>query len=1099
MWYRKQNEAYAHIVPGQLVVARDVSATGHKSYGLMSRAEIDALGPGFVNEVISPTSVCFLYFDLEHPRTGDDPADDDLCEDLIAGVRSLLLELYNVTFDNEDISVCDSSNAKKFSRHLIFPVQFKNNWNHMRNFVRALLDRGTCSQTWDVETRAGPVRLRCVDDSVYSKNRCFRLPTQSKYSEPGRSMVPMTGGSISDYLVQVDQVDEPLEFVMAAPAAGQEASGGGASGASVGAVHCSGDSYVLIPKLTVPVSWNHKLTAMDPPTLLQGIPPGQCHALWWRIGAAYKGCGGTLVSFYDLWGSKTHTWERCQSQWKYWKRVLGFPFLRACALHCCECPEEEVLLEEAFALHPDGLRVVEVEQQYLNPRNFPSTRCLVIKSATGTGKSTAAKFLIRRYCNKRILWIVSNRALAYNAKATLNKLNYYAFDGHLHFEHYLSTNRPLHNIDHLICTVQSLHRTTINRKPYDCVVIDEVSSVLEDMAGKTCKRVEENMDQLEWICKHCQQFIAMDAHVMDSTRTLCRGYFAKDEICFVINKHRGPRRQARLIPKPQWSGLSELQGEKLRKATVLYERLLDCWAAKVPAFFVCNNTALGDFVETTFLKNSLIHATMVCQTNLPHEIISEILSYLPATPGLDRYIKHAWIHRDDGRDLSYFKPSNVMEEWSKLDLLMYTLKITQGVDYKPEEPHFGCGFVYTSPNTVVPRRVLQQTGRVRQLGKNPFANCPVTFFSFGAKVCRPHLPQCGLGRIRAFANEQEYFLDFVAQHWGQSLGSVRYEPSPMWREIYLLLANERETFLHYPLASYHWWLRHDGFEIVYDKRRRPKLDWSSIKIPKLEKVKYEDIRHINEFEYEAHTGRRTLEILKYEFRNFVFSMNPSDEAAMWDFYIKHRGQVRNVHYEKFTELWDLVEETYAYKSHLSQEPGEWAKMLPCKLHVIKELASTLQLPENSFWMNDKAEIHIEQWESARSYVSANEQQICATWKIQRPQTKDWVATLLKMILRQWGNYTIKTVSRRVDRVRQACPLSPRYTLAEFQTLLHSNLTIKKSFYKSYPQNLLVAKHVKAFVSSFRKKWKSDHPPLKVPRSTRKLLTAPWQNLLYYKP
>ena len=1095
MWYRTQNEAYAHRVNGQLVVARDVSATGHKSYAVMTRSQIDALGPGHVYEVISPTSVCFLYFDLEHPRIPGDPGDDELCEDLIAGVRSLLHELYNVSFDNEDICLCDSSNASKFSRHLIFPVQFKNNWGHMRNFVRALLDRGTCSHTWEIATRAGSVRRRCVDDGVYTKNRCFRLPTQSKYGSD-RVMVPRTGGNISDYLIQVSEEDDPLEFVdtVLKPNVNVRKPRGGTKSP----VNYT-DSYSLISKLNVPFTWNHKLTSMDHSTLLQGIPPAQSHALWWRIGAAYKGCGGTLRDFYELWGSKTQTWERCRSQWKYWKRMLGFPFLRACALMCCSCPEEEVLLEEAFGFHTDDMRVVEVKQRYLNPLRFPRAKCLVIKSPTGTGKSTAAKYLLRPYCNKRILWIVSNRALAYNSQSTLNKLNYFAFDGRLSFQNYLSTNRPLHNCKHLVCTVQSLHRTIIQRKAYDCVVIDEISSVLEDMAGKTCKRVEQNMDQLEWICKNCEQFIAMDAHVMDSCKAFVKGNFTKDEICIIINKHRGPRRQARLLPKPQCTNLSVLRGEKLRKATALYERLLDCWAAQCPAFFVCNNRQLGDFVETTFLKNSLVHAILVCQTNLPTEIISEILSFLPKSPGLDRPIKYDWIHRDDGRDLSYFKPANVMREWSQLDLLMYTLKITQGVDYKPKEPHFGCGIVYTTPNTVVPRRVLQQAGRVRQLGKNPFADCPVTFFAFGSRVCRPHLPQCGLGRIRAFADEQEYFLDFVSKHYGHRAASVLYEPSPMWREIYLHLANERETFLHYPLASYHWWLRHDGYEIIFDPRLRPKVDWSRIEAKKAVKLPYDEIRHISQFEYELHTGPRTPEILKYEFRNFVFRMSPDEEPDMWDFYTNHRGQVRNVTHEKFSDMSALIVKTYEGKSPLSQEPGEWAKMLPCKLHIIGELATALCLPGNCFWNNDKAEISIEQWESARTYIKEQETQICATWKIQRPQTKDWVATLLKMCLKRWGDYRIKTTTRRVDRVRQVCPLNPRYTLDEWTLCLDSSPTIKKLFYDRYPQNRLVAKHVKTFVSTFRTKWKRDNPPQKVPKSTRELLTAPWQNLLYHKP
>ena len=74
---RKQAEAFAAQLPGQITVACDVSASGHKTYGCLTPDEVDLLGPGYHNEVIRTTSVCKLYFDLEHPRQPGDMDDDE--------------------------------------------------------------------------------------------------------------------------------------------------------------------------------------------------------------------------------------------------------------------------------------------------------------------------------------------------------------------------------------------------------------------------------------------------------------------------------------------------------------------------------------------------------------------------------------------------------------------------------------------------------------------------------------------------------------------------------------------------------------------------------------------------------------------------------------------------------------------------------------------------------------------------------------------------------------------------------------------------------------------------------------------------------------
>ena len=67
----------------------------------------------------------------------------------------------------------------KYSKHIIFPVVFKNNWSHMRNFVRT-------------------IDHPLVDGSVYSRNRCFRMAGCWKYADPSRVFIPDTNYSDAD-------------------------------------------------------------------------------------------------------------------------------------------------------------------------------------------------------------------------------------------------------------------------------------------------------------------------------------------------------------------------------------------------------------------------------------------------------------------------------------------------------------------------------------------------------------------------------------------------------------------------------------------------------------------------------------------------------------------------------------------------------------------------------------------------------------------------------------------------------------------------------------------------------------------------------------
>ena len=164
----------------------------------------------------------------------------------------------------------------------------------------------------------------------------------------------------------------------------------------------------------------------------------------------------------------------------------------------------------------------------------------------------------------------------------------------------------------------------------------------------------------------------------------------------------------------------------------------------------------------------------------------------------NQLLKYAWIKKGDGRTGKDFKS---LDWWSKIDHLQYTLKICQGIDFNPAIPHYGVGFCYTTPNTAVPRRVLQQTGRIRKFAKNQLREHPTVYFAVGERVTVKHLPVFGFKYIEKYANEQEFFMQAVVQHHSVNIKKYfdwLYEPEPVWRQLYLMVMNERETFLRYP-------------------------------------------------------------------------------------------------------------------------------------------------------------------------------------------------------------------------------------------------------------------------------------------------------------
>ena len=244
MPFAKQKPALeAHDKIGGIVVAEDVSKDGHKRYLILPRAEVLRLKGPF-NELIREESVCRLYFDLDGDADAHSSDGVDAVRELIEQVCARVYDVYAIRVNPRDTIVLCSSNETKYSKHILFPdVIFKNNWIHMRNFVRT-------------------IDHPLVDDSVYTRNRCFRMEGCWKYADPSRVFRFLTPPV--DSLVQCDhQHQHPLEFVDELTPMHQRTQTNTPRCISTRCI-----SPFTIEKINIPEGWKSVLKGLEPDDLL---------------------------------------------------------------------------------------------------------------------------------------------------------------------------------------------------------------------------------------------------------------------------------------------------------------------------------------------------------------------------------------------------------------------------------------------------------------------------------------------------------------------------------------------------------------------------------------------------------------------------------------------------------------------------------------------------------------------------------------------------------------------------------------------------------------------------------------------------------------
>jgi len=283
----------------------------------------------------------------------------------------------------------------------------------------------------------------------------------------------------------------------------------------------------------------------------------------------------------------------------------------------------------------------------------------LIKSHLGTGKTTFITKFINKHLDKNIIIITPREIYAQNICSEINKLGF-------NFSLYQDYNNQ--NYNKVVCQVESLHR--YKEYKYDIIIMDECESILKQFSSLETNKnnYSTNCDVFYKLILDSSKVIMADAFITNRSKVFV-DYFKKT-VNYYNNEFNPYNRQC--IEHTDYNKfVSKILFDisKGKKICVL-------WASK--------NRGLK------FIESELFNKYM-------------------------KNKKYYFYHGD--RDKKYNETiKDVNNNWANIDLLMYTTKITVGVNF--DKLYFDSIFIYGTPDSACVRDIFQGSLRVRHIKEN---------------------------------------------------------------------------------------------------------------------------------------------------------------------------------------------------------------------------------------------------------------------------------------------------------------------------------------------------------------------------------------------
>lgn len=305
------------------------------------------------------------------------------------------------------------------------------------------------------------------------------------------------------------------------------------------------------------------------------------------------------------------------------------------------------------------------ETQTINSRYLPELDIkeglTLVNSHLGTGKTTLISRFIKQHSEKKIIIITPREIYAQNICAELNKSN-------LNFTLYQDYKNK--NKDRVVCQLESLRK--FDDLKYDIVIMDECESILKQCSSFSTHshNLAYNTETFENIINNSKYVIMADAFPTNRSKEFLDNFSVNKSVHYINNQFNPYERQS--VQYPTYFSFCN----QIIKSIDSGKKVVVLWGSKKRGL---------KFVDSKDFTTSMTGK------------------------------KHLFYHGD--RDKKYNESiKDVHSTWSKIDVLMYTTKITVGVNFDME--YFDEIFIYGTPDSAVCRDLFQGSLRVRTLKDN---------------------------------------------------------------------------------------------------------------------------------------------------------------------------------------------------------------------------------------------------------------------------------------------------------------------------------------------------------------------------------------------
>jgi hypothetical protein len=614
---------------------------------------------------------------------------------------------------------------KKYSAHMVINNGYYfNNCDEAKTFALAIKQEIIANHVeWSLLLDGNADYT--IDFGVYTKNRLFKLPYQSKNNKgkiSTRIQLPIKDSPNSLEAFLVSYVSEDMKSIDVSKIVLQDEKKSSVISNKKGVVisnrkvSSSVRNFLEEFKLCLPDECPLPDGEADTHSLeyiVKSIhnPHSLPHSVWISVGMAIKrASGGEGFQLWVDWSNKgkqssSRNMSEMMRCWSGFTLTTGFGFTtlldmaKMCNPKLVKPKPYDILFQNTIT----GIKTYEVDRRYLVKEDFHlESEVSFICSPMGTGKSYNLHEIVssayeietksstmfgelskhERASFDRIVYLSSKRAFATDMGKEFEK------DG---FKNYIDLSvAERYDCDRIIISLESFHQ--IDPENIDLLIIDESESVFKIIGSKTLQQKGEGLNNLlvfEKAIRTAKRTLVMDAFLSRRSFDVMKTIVGDKTMSLTINKWRPDKRT--------WVSCEDKD--------TLYSQIKKKIEAGKRCVLVSGSKNFAVGVVDKLIKESLIAG----------ELDSEGV-YI----GKDVKLYHS------GSPLSL--ETNVNDEWSNCKILIYSPTITCGVSYTAHKQDslkaFNNLFVYAvNKGSACFRDTTQAIKRVRHFNDSEVFVC----------------------------------------------------------------------------------------------------------------------------------------------------------------------------------------------------------------------------------------------------------------------------------------------------------------------------------------------------------------------------------------